>query len=61
MKSSIEQAFVNRNYKDAYICEAIIECVKNGCYIDLDDIKNNISSEKAQTATIEILTQLGIK
>lgn len=61
MNSSIEQAFINHRYKDAYLCEAIIEGVKNGGYVDLDDIKRNISSEKPRTAAIQLLTQLGNK
>lgn len=61
MNSSIEQSFINRQYKDAYICEAIIECVKNGSYIDLEDIRKNISSEKTRDWTIQTLMDMGIR
>lgn len=61
MNSTLEDAFTNRRYKDAYICEAIIEAVKNGAYIDIDDVRKNIQSEKPRKATIEILKQMGVK
>ena len=61
MNSSIELIFSNSNYKDAYICEAILECANNGAYIDIDDIKKNIKNEKTKTYTISKLNQLGNK
>ena len=39
MNSSVEEAFVNDIALDAYVCEAIIECIKNGDHIDTDDIR----------------------
>lgn len=61
MNSTIEATFTNRRFKDAYICEAIIGAVRNGAYIDLDDVRNNIQSERPRQATIEILKDVGVK
>ena len=50
MNSSIEEAFSDVRALDAYVCEAIIESVQHGDYIDLTDIKKisgQINPEKS--------------
>ena len=61
MNSSVEDAFSNEIALDAYICEAIIECVKQGDYIDLTDLKKNIRAEKPTEYTLQILENMGLK
>ena len=61
MNSSVEMAFANDIALDAYVCEAIIECVKHGDYIDTADIRRNIAAEKPREYTLGILAELGIK
>jgi len=46
MNSDIEPSFSDDVIYDAYVCEAMTECVKNGDYIDMDDIKDHIKSAK---------------
>ena len=61
MNSSVEEAFANDIALDAYVCEAIIECVKNGDHIDTDDIRRNIKAEGPRQYTLKVLEELGIK
>jgi len=62
MNSTIELAFSKSNVMDAYICEILIGCVRDGNdYVDLDDIRKNILSDTPQKHTLQILKNLGIK
>lgn len=61
MNSSVEEAFANDIALDAYVCEAIIECVKNGDHIDTDDIRRNIRAEGPKQYTLRILAEMGIR
>ena len=61
MNSSVEESFSNDIAFDAYICEAIIECVKQCDYIYLTDIKKNIKAEKPKEYTLKILGEMGLK
>ena len=61
MNSSVELTFTDERAKDAYVCEAILECVKNGDYVDLDDVRKNIVSEKPREFTLDALRKMGLK
>ena len=61
MNSSVEEALVSDVAFDAYVCEAVIECVKQGDYVDLTDVKKNIHAEKPKEYTLKILGEMGIK
>lgn len=61
MNSAIEATFGNDGVFDAYVCEAMIECVKNGDYVDINDIKDNIKNEKAKAYTLDFLAKQGIR
>jgi len=61
MNSSIESVFTSELARDAYVCEALLACAANGDYVDIDDVKNNIRSEKPREYTIKLLREMGIK
>lgn len=62
MNSQIEPAFANPAIMDAYICEALIACVRDcNDWVDLHDVQANIHSEKAKEYTIRFLKELGMK
>jgi len=62
MNSEIEPAFSNSMLMDAYICEALIACARDGGdWVDLNDIERNISNTMACEWTIRRLREFGIK
>lgn len=62
MNSEIEPAFSNSQIMDAYICEALIACVRDcNDWVDIHDVRFNIDSEKPREYTIRKLKELGMK
>ncbi|MDO4740549.1 MAG: helix-turn-helix transcriptional regulator [Eubacteriales bacterium] len=61
MNSSIEPALYEERILDAYVCEALLECVKRGDYVDADDVRGHIGNEKAREFTLGALRELGLK
>ena len=62
MNSEIEPAFTDPVVMDAYVCEALIACVRDGGdWVDLDDVRRNIASEKPREWTLKALKRLGMK
>jgi len=61
MNSGVEPALYEERFLDAYICEALLECVKNGDYVDLDDVRAHIANEKARDFTLNALREAGLK
>lgn len=61
MNSDIEPAFSDDLIYDAYVCEAMIECVKRGDYIDIDDIKDHIKSGKPKEWTLAFMAKHGLR
>ncbi len=61
MNSNVEKAFTSEQCRDAYVCEAILACVQNGDYVDIDDVKKNITSEKPREFTVKALREMGMK
>ena len=62
MSSKIEPAFSNPVIMDAYICEALIACVRDcNDWVDLHDVQVNIPSDKPREYTIRCLKELGMK
>lgn len=62
MNSRIEPAFSDSRIMDAYICEALIACVRD-CHdwVDLHDVQVNIDAEKPREYTLRCLRELGMK
>lgn len=62
MNSEIEPAFGNPLVWDAYVCEALIACVRDGGdYVDIGDVEANIKSEKPREWTVKWLRERGFK
>lgn len=61
MNSGVEPALYEERFLDAYICEALLECVKNGDYVDLDDVRAHIANEKARDFTLKLLKEAGLR
>ena len=61
MHSSVEMAFAEDRYREAYVVEALCECARNGDYVDLTDVQRNIHAERPRDAGIAILRELGMK
>lgn len=61
MNSSIEGALASTNAMDAYICEALLECVAQGDWVDATDVQRNIHNEKARSYTLQQLRERGLK
>lgn len=62
MNSDIEPAFSNPVIWDAYVCEALLACVREGGdYVDISDVEANIKSDKPRQWTIERLKELGLR
>ena len=62
MHSQIEPAFANPRIMEAYICECLIACVRDGNdRVDLHDVRENIRAEKSRDWTLRTLEELGMK
>ena len=62
MNSDIEPAFSNPVIWDAYVCETLIACVRDGGdYVDIGDVEANIKSERPRQWTVNRLRELGLK
>ena len=61
MHSSIEAAFSSINAEDAYVCESLLACIEAGDYVDVHDVRRNISNEKARNYTLHIMQEVGLK
>lgn len=62
MNSDIEPAFGNPVIWDAYVCEVLLACVRDGGdYVDIGDVEANIKSDKPREWTIRKLRELGLR
>ena len=61
MNSQIEAALTSENAMDAYVCEALLECVAQGDWVDVTDVRRHIRSEKARDYTLNRMQALGMK
>ncbi len=61
MNSMIDLAFQREGAMDAYICEALLECIEHGDYVDRDDVRSSIRNQAAAQAVLAKLDALGVK
>lgn len=61
MNSRIEAAFADERAMDAYVCEALLECIAQGDWVDTTDVHWHIRNEKARDYTISRMQKLGLK
>lgn len=60
MNSSIEAALASEHAMAAYVCEALLECVRQGDWVDATDVRRHIGNEKAREYTLEQMKALGL-
>ena len=60
MNTEIEQIFTSAHAFDAFLCEAILDGLSNGYYVDPTDIKNNLSSEHFKSSALKHCAEQGI-
>lgn len=53
MNTNIEQIFTSEHAFDAFLCEAILDRLANGFYVDPTDIKNNVADDRFKTIALE--------
>ena len=62
MNSDIEPAFGNPLIWDAYVCEMLIACARDGGdYVDIGDVEANIKSRNPREWTVRWLREHGFK
>jgi len=61
MNSRIEAAFADEGALDAYVCEALMECVRHGDYVDAGDVRAHIASAGPRQFTLDFLQKRGEK
>ena len=62
MNSEIEPAFSDPVIMNAYICEALIACVRDcNDWVDIHDVQVNIDDGKVKDYTLRRLRELGMK
>lgn len=61
MNSSIEAAFADETAMDAYTCEALMECVRHGDYVDAGDVQTHIGAAGPRQFTLDFLKKAGLK
>lgn len=59
MNSDLEPAFIYPAVWDAYVAEALIECVRQGDYVEPADVSANIRSEKPREWLLRWLREQG--
>ena len=61
MNSQIEAALASENAMDAYVCEALLECIAQGDWVDATDVRRHVRNEKARDYTLNRMQALGMK
>lgn len=61
MNSRIEAAFADERAMDAYVCEALLECIAQGDWADVIDVRRHIRNEKARDYTLRRMAEAGLR
>ena len=61
MNSRIEAALASDRAMDAYVSEALLECIAQGDWVDATDVQRHIGNEKARDHTLRQMQALGMK
>lgn len=61
MHSAIETAFADEKALDAYTCEALMACVRQGDHVDATDVSHHIQSAGPRQFTLDFLRRQGMK
>ena len=60
MNTDIEAAFTDDNIFECFVAEALIQCLMNGYYVDITDVKNGFKTEKFRNIACEYAAKYGI-
>jgi len=52
---------LRKNAMDAYLCEALLECIRQGDWVDMTDVRRHIRNEKARDYTLQQMQAQGLK
>ncbi len=61
LNTTFEEAFRSENIFEVFVEEALCSCIRNGYYVDLTDIKNNLKRERGRAFVLEYAETHGIK
>lgn len=61
MNTDIEESFKDDYTLEAFVCEAVIQNLKMGAYVDLTDVKKSFRYEKFRDITLDWCKRYGIK
>ena len=61
LNTTVEEAFRSEKIFEVFVVEALLSCIRNGYYVDITDLKNNIKNEKIRDYAIDFAEQHGLK
>ncbi len=61
MNTTLEKAFTDDHIFEVFTTEFLLECVKNGDYVDPRDVQSNLKESKARTYLLNFMRENGIK
>ncbi len=61
MNTNIELAFTDDHIQEVFVCEAILQNLQNGAYIDLSDVRKNMKEDKYKDIIIKFASKYDIK
>ena len=61
MNTDIEPIFTDDYTFEAFLAEAIIQCLMQGMYVDISDVKNNFKHEHFKKIVLNFCAKYGIK
>lgn len=61
MNTTIEQAFNDDHIFEVFTIEFLLQCVKNGDYVDPRDVETNLKPSKARDYLLKTMYEMGIR
>ncbi|MBO5273747.1 MAG: hypothetical protein J6I45_03940, partial [Clostridia bacterium] len=61
MNTEMEKAFQSERIFECFVSEALLSCLRNGYYVDITDIKNQVKHEHYKKVILEYAERCGIK
>ena len=61
MNTTVEEAFRSERIFEVFVCEALLSCIRNGYYVDLTDIRNNIKNDRVREYVLDYAEKHGLK
>ena len=61
MNTTIEKAFNDDHIFEVFTIEFLLQCVKNGDYVDPRDVEVNLKPSKARDYMLNVMSEMGIK